>query len=137
MTVAVGPRPVSICDSTITPCAPHFGFALRSRTSACSKMDSMSSFMPVPLSAETALVIVSPPQSSGVMLRCCICCLTRSMLAPLASTLLIAQTIAVACFCANFKASSVCGMNPSSAATTSTATSVTLAPRSRIFANAA
>ena len=36
-----------------------------------------------------------------------------------------------------FSASSVCGMNPSSAATTSTAMSVTLAPRARILLNAA
>ena len=93
--------------------------------------------MPVPLSADTGLVMVSPPQSSGVMLRCCICCFTRSRFAPLASTLLIAATMALACFCANLRASSVCGMKPSSAATTSTATSVTEAPRSRILAKAA
>jgi hypothetical protein len=40
--------------------------------------------------------------------------------------------MALACFCANLRASSVCGMKPSSAATTSTAMSVTEAPRSRI-----
>ncbi|MEY3958096.1 MAG: hypothetical protein RJA37_699 [Verrucomicrobiota bacterium] len=100
-------------------------------------MDSISSFMPVPFRAETGLVIVSPPQSSGVMPRCCICCFTRSTFAPLASTLFTAHTMAPACFWANLRASSVCGMKPSSAATTSTATSVTLAPRSRILAKAA
>jgi hypothetical protein len=30
----------------------------------------------LPLMAATGTVIVSPPQSSGAMLRCCICCFT-------------------------------------------------------------
>ncbi len=93
--------------------------------------------MPWFLIAATGTVIVSPPQSSGAMPRCCICAFTWSRLAPFTSILLTATISATFAFCACASASSVCGMKPSSAATTSTAMSVTLAPRARILEKAA
>ena len=91
----------------------------------------------VPFSAETSTAIVSPPQSSGAMPFSCICCFTRSMLAPFASILLIATMMALLASLANLSASSVCGLKASSAAITRIETSVTLAPRSRIIEKAA
>ena len=93
--------------------------------------------MPVPLTADTGTVIVSPPQSSGAMPRCCICAFTWSRLAPFTSILLTATITTTLAFRACSRASSVWGMNPSSAATTRTAMSVTDAPRARILLNAA
>ena len=52
------------------------------------------------------------------------------------STLLMATTMETPAALAWLMASSVCGMTPSSAATTMTAMSVTLAPRARILVNA-
>ena len=60
----------------------------------------------------------------------------RSMLTPGRSILLSATTIGTPAARAWLMASSVCGMTPSSAATTSTAMSVTLAPRARISVKA-
>ena len=58
------------------------------------------------------------------------------MLALGKSTLLMATTMETPAALAWLMASSVCGMTPSSAATTMTAMSVTLAPRARILVNA-
>jgi hypothetical protein len=55
---------------------------------------------------------------------------------PSLSTLLTATTIGTSAACAWLSASIVCGLTPSSAATTSTAMSVTLAPRARMAVNA-
>ena len=137
MTEALGPRPTCTCDSMTIPLTGQVGLACNSRTSACSKIISKRSSMLVPFKAETSTAMVSPPQSSGAMPFSCICCLTRSTLAPLASILLIATTIALFASLANFRASSVCGLKASSAATTRTAISVMLAPRSRINEKAA
>jgi hypothetical protein len=52
------------------------------------------------------------------------------------STLLTATTIGTSAAWAWFRASMVCGFTPSSAATTRTAMSVTLAPRARMAVNA-
>jgi len=52
------------------------------------------------------------------------------------STLLIATTIGTSAAWAWFSASMVCGITPSSAATTSTAMSVTFAPRARMAVKA-
>src|SRR6185312_2302290 len=62
--------------------------------------------------------------------------LTRSMFASVTSILLIATTIGTSAARAWLIDSFVCGITPSSAATTSTAMSVTLAPRARIAVNA-
>ncbi len=61
----------------------------------------------------------------------------RSMLASGLSILLTAMTIGTPAALAWSMASIVCGMTPSSAATTRTAMSVTLAPRARIAVKAA
>jgi hypothetical protein len=81
-------------------------------------------------------VIVSPPQSSGVSPSRANCSLTRWTFAVGLSILLIATMMGTLAARAWLIASRVCSMMPSSAATTSTAISVTWAPRARMFANA-
>ena len=92
--------------------------------------------MPSPVFADTGMNCTSPPYSSGSTLSATSSCFTRSGLASGLSILLIATTsgtpAAFACAIASF----VCGMTPSSAATTSTTMSVTFAPRARIAVNA-
>ena len=90
MTVAVGPRPISIWASMMTPVAGLFGLALSSSTSACSRIISSNVSMPSPRMADTGTVMVSPPQSSGMRFRSCIWVFTRSIFAPLVSILLMA-----------------------------------------------
>ena len=63
--------------------------------------------------------------------------MTRSGLESGLSILLIATMIGTLAALAWSMASRVCGMTPSSAATTRTTTSVTFAPRARIVVNAA
>ena len=110
--------------------------AFSSSTSACSRIASSSSSMPSPVFADTGMNCTSPPYSSGSTLSATSSCLTRSGFASGLSILLIATTIgtlpAFACAIASF----VCGITPSSAATTSTTMSVTFAPRARIAVNA-
>ena len=137
MTVEVAPLPCSSWLSMMTPSTEDFGLAFSSIISACNRTSSKSLSMFSPLSAETGVHSTSPPQSSEVIPRFCICCFTRSTFAPLASILFMATTIGTPAFCAKLSASSVCGMKPSSAATTRMAMSVTLAPLSRILENAA
>ena len=92
--------------------------------------------MPSPVFAETGTISMVPPQSTGCNPCSTSCCFTRSGCASGLSILLIATTIgtlaALTCAIASF----VCGMTPSSAATTRIATSVTFAPRARIAVNA-
>ena len=87
-------------------------------------------------SPDTGTMTVVPPQSSGTRFSSASSRLTLSGLAPGLSILLIATTIGTLAAFAWSIASRVCGMTPSSAATTSTTTSVTLAPRARISVNA-
>ena len=55
-TVATGPLPGSSCASTTAPVARRFGFAFRSRISACSRIWSSSDCRcPVPFFAEISL----------------------------------------------------------------------------------
>ena len=68
--------------------------------------------------------------------RCESSCLTRSGLAPTLSTLLTATMNGTSAARAWSIASIVCGITPSSAATTITATSVILAPRARMAVKA-
>ncbi len=86
--------------------------------------------------AETSTNIVSPPYSSATRLYSVSCWRILAGLAPSLSTLLTATTIGTPAAWAWFSASMVCGMTPSSAATTSTAMSVTLAPRARMAVKA-
>ncbi len=92
--------------------------------------------MPVFSLADTGMNCVVPPQSSGVKPSSESCCFTRSTFAFGLSTLLTATTIGTPAARAWFMASIVCGMTPSSAATTRIATSVTFAPRARISVKA-
>ena len=118
------------------PRAGAFFGAFSSSTSACSRIASSSSSMPAPVFADTGMNCASPPYSSGITLSATSSCLTRSRFASGLSILLIATTIgtlpAFACAIASF----VCGITPSSAATTRITMSVTFAPRARIAVNA-
>ena len=92
--------------------------------------------MLVPCLADTSTKIVSPPYSSATRLYSVSCWRTLAGLAPSLSILLTATTIGTSAAWAWLSASIVCGMTPSSAATTSTAMSVTLAPRARMAVKA-
>src|ERR1039458_9598042 len=135
-TVATGPRPRSSWASITEPMAGRLGLALSSCMSATSRIFSSSRPRPCWVLAETGTMMVSPPQSSASRPRSESCCLMRSGCAPGLSILLIATTIGSPAGRAGSMASSVCGITPSSAATTSTTMSVTLAPRARMRVNA-
>ena len=79
---------------------------------------------------------VSPPYSSATSPYSVSCWRTLAGLASSLSTLLTATTIGTLAAWAWLSASMVCGITPSSAATTSTAMSVTWAPRARMAVNA-
>ena len=134
--VATGPRPRSSFDSSTVPDAFRFGLALYSPMSLTSRIISSSVSRPVFFFAETGTMTVWPPQSSGTRFRSASSRLTRSGSVPGLSILLIATMIGTFAAFAWSIASRVCGMTPSSAATTSTTTSVTFAPRARISVNA-
>ena len=86
--------------------------------------------------AETFTKTVVPPHSSGISPRSESCCFTRSGWASGLSILFTATTIGTPAALAWSMASTVCGITPSSAATTSTTMSVTLAPRARMSVKA-
>ncbi len=66
-TVATAPLPFSILDSIMTPLPGASKGALRSKISACSKIDSSKDSIPSPVSADTFTKICSPPHSSGMI----------------------------------------------------------------------
>ena len=86
--------------------------------------------------AETSTNIVSPPYSSGTRPYSVSWPRTLVGSAPSRSILLTATTIGTSAASAWLSASMVCGITPSSAATTSTAMSVDFAPRARMAVNA-
>ena len=135
-TVETGPLPLSSCASRTSPLARLFGFAFNSITSAVSTIISIRSSRPSPVFADTGTKIVLPPQSSGISSYSVISCFTRSILALGLSILLTATMISTPAAFAWLIASTVCGITPSSAATTRIAISVELAPRIRIAVNA-
>ena len=92
--------------------------------------------MPVRLRALTSTNIVSPPYSSATRPYSVSWPRTFAGSAPSLSILLTATTIGTSAAWAWLSASMVCGLTPSSAATTSTAMSVTWAPRARMAVNA-
>ena len=92
--------------------------------------------MPMRVFAETGTQMVSPPHSSETSSCSVNCCLTRSGFASSRSILLIATTMGTFAALAWLIASTVCGMMPSSAATTRMTMSVTCAPRARMEVNA-
>ena len=88
--------------------------------------------------AETSISCVSPPRLSTTISCCSSSCFTRSGLTPGLSILLIGDDQRhVRPPWRGWIASIVCGITPSSAATTSTTMSVTLAPRARMAVKAA
>ena len=91
----------------------------------------------MPLVAETSTACVSPPMSSTWISCCSSSVFTRVGLASPLSILLTATMIGTPAALAWAMASTVCGMTPSSAATTRMTMSVTLAPRARIAVKAA
>ena len=86
--------------------------------------------------ADTSTVTVLPPHSSGIRSSSVSSRFTRSGLAFGLSILLIATMIGTFAARAWSIASRVCGITPSSAATTRMTMSVTFAPRARISVNA-
>ena len=93
--------------------------------------------MPCPVLAETPTNGESPPKSSGTTCSATSSDLRRSMFASGLSILFIATTIGTPAALAWAIASLVCGITPSSAATTRMTMSVALAPRARIAVKAA
>ena len=136
-TVATGPRPLSSLASITVPLASRFGLARNSCISATSKTISNSWSNPSLVAAETGTQIVSPPQASGTSSYSVRFCKTRSKFDSGLSILLTATTIGTPAALAWLIASTVCGIMPSSPATTKITTSVTCAPRARIEVNAA
>ena len=86
--------------------------------------------------AETSTMIVSPPHCSGTRPSSDSCCMTWLGSASARSILLMATMIGTSAALAWLSASTVWGITPSSAATTSTTMSVTSAPRARMAVNA-
>ena len=92
--------------------------------------------MPMFSRADTSTNMTSPPYSSATRPNSVSCWRTLAGLASGLSILFTATTIGTFADCAWFSASTVCGMMPSSAATTRIAMSVTCAPRARMAVNA-
>ena len=86
--------------------------------------------------ADTGTISTFPPQSEAKSPCSASPCLTLSIFAPGLSILLIATIISIPAALAWLIASTVCGITPSSAATTRIAISVDCAPRIRIAVNA-
>ena len=135
-TVARGPLPLSSFASIMLPFAERFGFAFSSRISDTRSIVSRSSFTPSPVFALTYTTGVVPPHASGTRSYSVSCCKTLSGCAPGLSILFTATIIETPAVFAWLIASTVCGIMPSSAATTMTAMSVTSAPLKRMLVNA-
>ena len=134
--VPTGPRPRSSLASMTTPSAERFGLAVRSSSSACRPIASSSLSRPVRFRADTSTSSVSPDMLSTTISCCSRAVRTRLGSAPGMSILLMATISGTCAALAWLIASTVCGITPSSAATTSTTMSVTLAPRWRMAVNA-
>ena len=135
--VETGPRPRSKRDSTTTPRAGASGIALSSRISACSSTASSKVGMPSPVTAETSANRASPPHSSAMTWFAANSLVTCFASAPSRSILLMATTMGTSAAWACWMASTVCGLTPSSAATTKITMSVTRAPLARMAVKAA
>ncbi len=136
-TVATGPRPLSTRDSSTVPLAGASGSAFSSRKSPTSRIISSRRGRFCFVLAETSTITVSPPHSSGISPRSASWRFTRSGWASGLVNFVDGDDdrhVRPTCACA--MASSVCGITPSSAATTSTTMSVTFAPRARMRVNA-
>ena len=133
---AIAPLFLSSLASITTPFACLFGFAFKSNTSASNNTISNNWSMFVWFFAEIGTYIVSPPHSSGTNSYAINSCFTLSILASGKSILFIATIIGIPADLAWFIASTVCGITPSFAATTSIAISVIWAPLALIAVNA-
>src|SRR6202162_5059364 len=131
-TVTTFPRPASRRASSTTPRASSASGAVSSCMSATRSSSPTRCSTPVFSNAEISTDGPSPPHDSRRTPRSASSFLTRSGLALFLSILLIATTIGTFAARAWSIASIVCGMTPSSAATTSTTMSVAFAPRERI-----
>ena len=131
------PLPLSSLASNTTPLAGLSLTALISDISAVNIILSRSSSIPSPVCAETGTIITSPPQSSAITSCVESTCFTLSGSAPSLSILLIATIIGTPADLACLIDSMVCGITPSSAATTRIMISVAFAPRDLILENAA
>ena len=120
----------------MTPLAARLELALSSRISDWSAVISRSWSIPVPILAEVGTKIVWPPHSSGTRFRLDSSRFTRSGSASGRSILLTATMIGTFAARAWLIASCVCGITPSSAATTRMTMSVAWAPRARIAVKA-
>ena len=118
------------------PLARRLGLAFNSLISAVSRTISRRLSIPSLVCAETGANIVSPPQSSATSPYSTSSCLTFSIFALGLSILLTATIISMPAALAWLIASIVCGITPSSAATTRIAISVACAPRILIAVNA-
>ena len=123
-TDAIGPFALSSLASITTPLACLFGFTFKSCMSETNNTISSNWSMLICCFAEISTKTVSPPHSSGTNSYFINSCFTFSGLAPGTSILFIATIIGIPAALAWFIASTVCGITPSSAATTSIATSV-------------
>ena len=131
------PRLLSTSASMTVPMTFPAGLARMSMLSATSRMASSRSSMPCFCLAETGTTIVLPPQSSGTSSSSANCFFTRSGLAFGLSILFSATMIGTRAALACAMASRVCGITPSSAATTRTTISAPCAPRARMAVKAA
>ena len=130
--VAMAPLCLSRYASTTVPLALDSGFATSSSTSAVSATVSRRVSMPMPVLADTGMKGTSPPHSSHTTSSAASSSRTLSGFAASLSILLTAMMSGTPAARACETASLVCGLTPSSAATTTMAMSVTRAPRARI-----
>ena len=135
--VAMTPRPLSSVASITVPRAKPVRGALSSIISACNKIASNSSSIPCPVLDETSTNILSPPHDSETMSCWASSDFIFSLSVPSLSILVSAIMTGILAARACLIASMVCGITPSSAATTKTAISVTSVPRARIAEKAA
>ena len=135
-TDAIGPFALSSLASITAPLACLFGFTFRSCISETRSTISSNWSMFIFCFADISTNTVFPPHSSGTNSYCINSCFTLSGLAPGTSILFIATIIGIPAAFAWFIASTVWGITPSSAATTSIATSVIWAPLARMLVNA-
>ena len=135
--VDTGPLPLSIFDSITTPLALSEYDAFKSRISDCNKILSLSLSKFVFFVAETSTNNVSPLNSSATSSYLIRSFLIFEIFLFGKSDLLIATIIGTFAAFAWFIASTVCGLIPSSAATTKTTISVIFEPLARISVKAA
>ena len=127
---------IQLCLDDKTSCA--YGLGLPSAPDLCCQKDHFQKLVNTfsVYVADTGTKMVLPPQSSGISSYSASSCFTLSIFALGLSILLTATMISIPAAFAWLIASTVCGITPSSAATTRIAISVELAPRIRIAVNA-